>query len=210
MNLIFGAGGHALEIEWLLSCEQNVNNSVDYIIIPDSDKSKNSVNLGSQVLFESDVKKINFDYNGYIAIGSSKIRKSIWQNFNRKGVTWPILKHNSVIADARNNSLRLGEGTIIFPGCILTSRIFIGRHVHINTGCIISHEVKIGNFCTLSPGVKLAGKVNIGDEVFIGLGVNVIDNIKICSNVIIGAGSLVLSDINEPGTYVGIPAKKIK
>jgi serine acetyltransferase len=33
---------------------------------------------------------------------------------------------------------------------------------------------------------------------------------SICDDVIIGAGAVVLSNITEKGTYVGIPAKRIK
>ena len=32
----------------------------------------------------------------------------------------------------------------------------------------------------------------------------------ICDNAVIGAGAVVTKDITEPGTYVGIPARKIK
>jgi len=43
----------------------------------------------------------------------------------------------------------------------------------------------------------------------IGAGVVILDKVSICSNVTIGAGSVVTRDINVPGVYVGIPAKKI-
>lgn len=49
----------------------------------------------------------------------------------------------------------------------------------------------------------------LGDNVVIGTGSTVIGPITICDNVIVGAMSLVNKDICEPGTYVGIPAKKI-
>lgn len=49
----------------------------------------------------------------------------------------------------------------------------------------------------------------LGDNVVIGTGSTVIGPVTICDNVVIGAMSLVNKDISEPGTYVGIPAKKI-
>ena len=36
------------------------------------------------------------------------------------------------------------------------------------------------------------------------------DKIKICSDVIIGAGAVVNKDIVEAGTYVGVPAYRLK
>jgi len=44
----------------------------------------------------------------------------------------------------------------------------------------------------------------------IGAGAVVTDKISICDNVIIGAGSVVIRDIEDAGTYVGNPAKRIK
>jgi len=50
---------------------------------------------------------------------------------------------------------------------------------------------------------------DLGDNVVIGTGSTVIGPVTICDNVIVGAMSLVNKDISEPGTYVGVPAKKI-
>lgn len=56
----------------------------------------------------------------------------------------------------------------------------------------------------------MSGSVYIGEETWIGAGVIVSNNIKICNNCMIGAGAVVIDDIAEQGTYVGVPAKKIK
>lgn len=53
------------------------------------------------------------------------------------------------------------------------------------------------------------GSVVIGKYCFVGAGVVIIPGIKICDEVIIGAGAVVVKDITEPGTYAGVPAKKI-
>lgn len=49
----------------------------------------------------------------------------------------------------------------------------------------------------------------LGDNVVIGTGVTILGPVTICDNVIIGAMSLVNKDILEPGTYTGVPAKKV-
>jgi serine acetyltransferase len=46
--------------------------------------------------------------------------------------------------------------------------------------------------------------------VTIGTNAAVLPGINICDNVIIGAGAVVNKDITDPGTYVGVPARKIK
>jgi serine acetyltransferase len=56
---------------------------------------------------------------------------------------------------------------------------------------------------------RLGSVFSLGDNVVVGTGSTVIGPVTICDNVIIGAMSLVNKDITEPGTYVGIPVKKI-
>ena len=35
------------------------------------------------------------------------------------------------------------------------------------------------------------------------------NNITICGGCMIGAGAVVVRDIEEPGTYVGVPARRL-
>jgi acetyltransferase-like isoleucine patch superfamily enzyme len=49
--------------------------------------------------------------------------------------------------------------------------------------------------------------VKVEDSVWIGAGATVINNVNICGGCTIGAGAVVIKDIDEPGTYVGVPAK---
>jgi len=49
----------------------------------------------------------------------------------------------------------------------------------------------------------------LGDNVVIGANSVVVGPVEICDNVVVGAMSLVNRSITEPGTYVGIPAKRI-
>ena len=53
------------------------------------------------------------------------------------------------------------------------------------------------------------GEVELGRNVLIGAGATVIQCRKIADNTVIGAGAVVIRDITEPGTYTGVPARKI-
>jgi UDP-3-O-[3-hydroxymyristoyl] glucosamine N-acyltransferase len=74
----------------------------------------------------------------------------------------------------------------------------------------VGHDSIIGDFVTVSPGCHISGNVKIGDRVFIGTGAVILEKVSICDDVIIGAGAVVAKSITEPGTYVGVPVKKIK
>ena len=70
--------------------------------------------------------------------------------------------------------------------------------------CIIEDNVHIGS------GAILTGGTHIGKNSFIAAGAIIIQNINISQDTLIGAGAVVVKDINEPGVYVGNPARKIK
>ena len=73
-------------------------------------------------------------------------------------------------------------------------------------GAGTTRRVSPGNYWT----VDLAGKVKIGRGAWIGIGATIINCVEICEDAYIGAGAVVIDDINENGTYVGVPAKKIR
>ena len=57
---------------------------------------------------------------------------------------------------------------------------------------------------------KIFANSGVGTLAWIGAGATVINGIEICDNVMIGAGATVINSICEVGTYVGVPAKKLK
>lgn len=55
----------------------------------------------------------------------------------------------------------------------------------------------------------LAGAVKVGRGSWLGIGSIVSNNVNIISDSKIGAGAVVVRDITEPGTYVGVPVRRI-
>jgi UDP-N-acetylbacillosamine N-acetyltransferase len=60
------------------------------------------------------------------------------------------------------------------------------------------------------PGAKILGTAKIGSRCRIGTNSTILPGIEICDDVVIGAGAVVTKNITEPGTYVGVPAKKMR
>ena len=59
------------------------------------------------------------------------------------------------------------------------------------------------------PGAKILGGAKIGNSCRIGSNSTILPNVQICDDVVIGAGAVVTKSITEPGTYIGIPARKL-
>jgi len=116
------------------------------------------------------------------------------------------LKHigNVTIED---NVMILALATIqrvVFGSTIIKKGAKIDSHVN------IGHNSYIGKNTVIALGSILGGSTIIGKNCMVGLGAIIRNGTSICDNVIIGQGSNVVSDIKEPGIYMGSPAKLFK
>jgi acetyltransferase-like isoleucine patch superfamily enzyme len=51
--------------------------------------------------------------------------------------------------------------------------------------------------------------VSVGENTFIGAGSTVVNTVSIPRDTIVGAGAAVIKSLPCPGTYVGVPARRI-
>lgn len=209
---IYGTGGHGREISNIVSNipGYEILAFIDDIISNQSENNK-QVNEVNVVRIE-ELKKNDPNCLIAVAIGNSVIRRQLVDKTKKLGFSNIRVIDSSVKISKYTT---IGEGAVIFPGCILTVNIKIGDFVHINSGCTISHDVIISDFATICPGVNVCGNVIIGENVFIGAGTTIINGtpsqpLKIEKDCIIGAGSCVTKSLETPGTYVGVPARLIK
>ena len=148
--------------------------------------------------------------NVLITVGSIKDNRKRYELFNmikKIGYKFPIIISSEAIVD---DAVKLGEGTIVMPGCVINIDSSVGKNCIINTGAIVEHDCKIGNHCHIASGVHISGDVEIGDLSFIGVGSTIIQGIKIGKNVTLGAGSVVIKDIPDDVVVAGSPVKPVK
>lgn len=139
----------------------------------------------------------------FVAIGNAAIRQRLMEE--ARGKYFPTLIHpNAVIAE---NS-RIGEGSVVMAGAVINPCTVIGKGVIINTCSSVDHDCKIHDYVHVAVGAHVCGNVEIGKGTWIGAGSTIINNVKICDGCMIGAGAVVINDIDEPGLYLGVPARK--
>lgn len=139
-----------------------------------------------------------------IGVGNNAVRKEIAKKYN---VNWVSIVHPS--AQIAFN-VEIGKGTVIMANAVVNVCATVGEHCIINTGAIVEHDNVIEDYVHISPNAALGGSVHIGTLTHIGIGATVKNNIDICSDCTIGAGAVVIYDIEKSGTYIGVPAEKIK
>lgn len=141
----------------------------------------------------------------FVAIGNQNIRKRLMEKYiSRKQ---PVLIHPSAILSKK---VEIGNGSVVMAGCVINPNVRIGKGCIINTMSSIDHDCIIDDYVHVSVGAHICGMVKIGESSWIGAGAVISNNINICSGCIIGAGGVVIKSIYEPGTYVGVPVRKIK
>lgn len=198
--IIIGTGGHAKVVaDIVLSARDHL---VGFIT---SDSSIDNF-MGWPVL-GSDTEYNKFmDCYFVIAIGNSGARERISSSMN--SVKWYTAVHPSASVSAICTSI--GDGSVIMANSVINPYAQIGCHCIINSNATVEHDNRIEDFVHISVGAELAGTVRIGKRTWIGAGATVSNGISICRDCMIGAGAVVVKNIDISGTYVGVPAHRIK
>jgi sugar O-acyltransferase (sialic acid O-acetyltransferase NeuD family) len=195
---IIGAGGFGREVYWSLSLVERLN-TVFFVDDKYYDKSDSLI----LPLSKFDPK----EYKVVIAIADPLARQRIVESLPKETKYFTHI-HPSV--QIHGNDVEIGEGSIICAGTIITTNVKIGKHAHLNLITTIGHDCVIGDYFTTAPGVQISGNEIIGNRVYFGTRSCIKQKLTICDDVTIGMNAGVTKSINQPGTYIGTPAKKIK
>lgn len=207
--IIIGAGGFGREVQWLIERINQVSQKWEILGYLDDGIERGTLINGYPVLGGIDfLITCNEEISLACAIGSAAIRKKIIHRVRNFGqFKFPNLIDPSVIISDR---VEMGRGNIICAGNILTVNIEIRDFVIINLDCTVGHDAFIDSFVTVYPSVNISGQTRVNSGVELGTGSQVIQGKIIGADIIIGAGAVVVHNIEQAGTYAGVPAKMIK
>lgn len=195
--VIIGASGHAKVVAEIAK----LNGYKDFIFFADVDIGVKEC-AGYPVLIGKSTE-VPDAQEMFVAIGNDEARKRFMDQYKERN--FPVLIHpNAVVA----HGVEIGEGSVIMAGAVINPSSRIGRGAIVNTTSSVDHDCVLGDYVQVAPGAHLCGTVIVGDGTFIGAGATVRDKVKICGGCIIGAGAVVIGDLHEPGTYIGVPARK--
>ncbi len=198
--VVIGAGGHAKVIADIIRSSGDIVVGFLDDSYTEDREFYSSLVIGKICDYEKYVSECFF----VIAIGNGGVRKRIASDLNCR---WYTAVHPSAVV---SESAKIGQGTVVMPQAVVNASAVIGEHVIINTGALVEHDCEIGDYSHLSPKCAVCGVTKVGKSVWLGAGSTVMHVLNICDDVTVGAGGVVVHDIEEAGTYVGVPAKKIK
>lgn len=178
----------------------------EIVFLDDNNKIKECLGfpvIGTVSAYKEYVNECDF----FIAIGNPATRKRIYENLIADGCSVVTLIHPSAIIA---ESAAIGCGSVVMAGAVINPSVRIGNGCIINTCASVDHDCILGDFVHVSVGAHLAGTVVVNEATWVGIGAVVSNNLEITSECMIGAGAVVVENINEKGTYVGVPARKIQ
>jgi sugar O-acyltransferase (sialic acid O-acetyltransferase NeuD family) len=188
---LFGYGGHAREVA------AQIQKEVTFFV---NDEYANDV--------AKPISQFNpEEYTMMVAVGGSRARFDIVQSLPKETTYFTFIHPTALLL---SKDINIGTGSFIGAYSILTTNITIGDHAILNRGNHIGHDTEIGSYFSAMPGAIVSGNVKIYSMVYMGTNSSIKEKLSIHSLATIGSNTTVVKHIEEPGTYVGTPAKKIK
>ncbi|WP_420473094.1 NeuD/PglB/VioB family sugar acetyltransferase [Noviherbaspirillum sp. ST9] len=199
--LILGFGGHARSV-----ADVALAAGVEELLFVDANAREGENFLGHRVVREF-TGKLPEHWACLPAAGDNERRQNQLAEVTERG--WVLA---TLIAPGASigAGASIGEGSFVARHAHVGPMARVGKGSIINTGAAVEHECIVGDFVHVSVNATLAGRSRLGDFVFLGAGGTVIDSVEVGAHITIGAGGVVVASIASPGTYVGVPAKRLE
>ena len=151
----------------------------------------------------------NFNHMKQFSIGSfNVIGDNVWCGNNVK------IGHHCII----ENNVTIGNNVILQGNIKVASGTTIGDNCTLKHGTILTNQAILKDNVFMGPNtITLGGHATretehgtvIGENCYIGAATQIAANTQLCADEITGAFSFINKSIDTPGTYVGIPARRL-
>jgi len=204
---IIGAGGFGREVQMLIEQINEIEKQFEFIgFYDDGFKMGTLINDFPILGGVKDINIVDFELSIVSAIGEPKLKEKLLNLISNDYINYPSLVHPNVII-GNNKFVKIGKGSIITAGVVITVNINIGKHVILNLSCTVGHDTNIGDYSSFMPSVNISGEVEIHKAVYVGTGTKIINQLEIGEYTIVGAGAVVTKTLPPNCTAIGIPAK---
>lgn len=200
--IIIGASGHG-KVVADIAIKMNKWQSIAFL----DDDQAIKTSMGLEVIGKTaDAFTYKDEADFFVAIGSNAVREKVQEKLIEQELNVVSLIHPSSVI---GSDVEIGIGTTVMAGVVINSSTRIGKGCIINTSSSLDHDNIMEDYVHISPGVNMAGTVKVGKGSWVGIGSVISNNVNICSSCKVGAGAVVVKDITEPGTYVGVPVRRV-
>ncbi|WP_187360015.1 acetyltransferase [Chitinolyticbacter meiyuanensis] len=139
-------------------------------------------------------------------VKSAAVRVRLYDQLKALGLPLATLIASTAVVSP---SARLGEGSAVLHHALINADADVGANCIINSGALVEHDAVIGAHSHVATGAIVNGGARIGSRCLVGSRAVVLQGVIVADDVVIGAGAVVTADINEAGTWVGVPARRV-
>ena len=205
--LILGCGGFGQEVAAMLPTHPGFEKEWRMEGFLDSKTSLGDIPSKYPLLGDEDT----FEYRDgdllLIAIMNPTTKENLMKKLTGRVSFFNFIHPSSIVSD----TAIIGEGTIVYPNCTISTNVHIGKFVTLNAGSQIGHDASIGDFSSIMPHTDLGGGAQLGSYVFTGTKTTISPYKVIANGVKIAAGSVVMRSVKtENCTLAGNPAVKFE
>lgn len=138
------------------------------------------------------------------AVANPKIKKNIADILKSKGAKFGTFIHQSSVLGL---NVKISEGAVIAPFCVIGSNVEIGSFASINTSVKISSGAKAGDFCTISSQCVVGENATLKDGVFMASSSILESGMTMFENSTLGINSHADKDVEKSRCAFGNPAE---
>lgn len=141
-----------------------------------------------------------------IAIGHAPTRRRLFASYSQAGFSAARVLHPSALVSP---SAEVEEGAVILAGAVVATFARIGQAAIVNHNAVVEHDCQVAAFAHIGPGSVIAGGSTIGEDSFLGACASIRHGVAVAAGITIGNGAAVDRSLDEPGSYVGVPAQRL-
>jgi sugar O-acyltransferase (sialic acid O-acetyltransferase NeuD family) len=201
--VIVGAGGHGKVVGDAVLCGDQMWQSV-YATDAQASKCHGSLLPGIAMVDRGKLEALA-NVRFHIAVGNNTHREREMRSRGVAHCVSLVHPHASVSRFAV-----MQNGCFVAASAVVAPMAQLGLAVIVNHAAVVDHDCFVGDFSHIAPQATLGGDVHIGHSVLVGAGAVVLPGRCVADGVTIGAGAVVVHDLDQPGIYAGVPAKRIK
>jgi sugar O-acyltransferase (sialic acid O-acetyltransferase NeuD family) len=219
--VLLGGGGHCKSCIDVIQEEgrfeivgivEGVPTSLEALVITAKAGIPSHSVLGYPVIgTDADLPELVKKYRNFLItvgqISKPAVRIKLYETIRSLGGHLPVIVSPHAYV---SRSALIGAGTIVMHNVVVNAEAHIGVNCILNTGALIEHEAITGDHCHISTYAILNGQCTVGSRTFIGSRTVLANNISIPDDTLVSAGSVVLRTLEQPGTYIGNPLRKIR